>query len=698
MVILPAFHPAYLLRSADGERGEARFKQCTIADFQKAATFIHRKPNWEANVIWERDEAGRLKNLFPTAEEVRLFLERARQQRAAADIETDGEQPLACRILCIGLALEDGAAICIPFMAQGEKGYWSQGDLMRVLGYVSHYLADPDAAKIFHNGSFDTTVLRGAGLPVNGWLGDTMQAHRCVDGELPHGLAYVGSRYLEVPYWKDDVKGDTRWVDLEDTRLRAYNVVDCLVTIRALPKLEKELDQLGLNDLYQTDLKLCKVMCKATTRGIMVDLVRRDALGAHLREDRQAALLELRGLAQNHGTLNTNGSPFKPGSVIQLRKLLFEGLKFPIVARTKKGAPSTDKKAMSLLALHADTPEKILALHALVKWRKNDKMIGTWVEGLPILGDSRVHASWKSLVVSGRLAVSPNLQALNKRIKSIFCAPNGSKFVASDLSQAELRVIAYLTGDQELLTAYEKGLDVHTCNATLLFQVRNPGANTNPQTEAYLTEACPRLLGQEYASFPVCAAKNWEDTRRLAKVFVFGNNYGAEAETLFEMIRAARDPETDEPLFPDIQLATVEALQVQWAMLHPAIPVWWKTIEEATRKAGCYRSPFSGRIRWFRAGFKRNEILNFPVQEMVAAWMNLCTIRIDEDLERWTQGRAQIIMQVHDSLVCEAPDEMVDLTKQIMKYHLSQVPDVPGIGPMILPPDKFKVGQYLNEV
>lgn len=707
MLIAPTLHPAFLLRSADGEAGQAKFQKTVINDLSKAVGYLRRKPNWNENSIWEQID-GRYWRLFPTATEVRQFFDRARGKLVSCDIETTGEQPLACQIICVGFALEDGDCICVPFLSQGGVGYWNQKELMQVLTWTSSFLVDERNPKVFHNGSYDTVVLRACNMAVNGWAHDTMQAHHIADGEMPHSLAFVASVILQCPYWKDDVKGDVRWLDLEDWRLRSYNLRDCLVTIRVLPHLQREIKDHAHEKLYQDEIGLSKVMTNATFRGFAVDLSRRDKLGADLRVMRTDALKILgeianAGLAQPY--VDAKGRAFHPGYPAHLRWFLFNRLKFPIVATTDKGNPSTDKNAMALLALHTDEaiPERKAALMALVKWRKAEKILNTWIEGLPILGDGRVHVSWKNLTVSGRLASSPNAQNFNKKIKSIFMAAPGCKFVATDLSQAELRVIAYLTGDPDLLEAYRRGLNVHTVNATLLFGIRNPGVDTNPQTEAYLSEACPRLLECEYADMPVCPKERWEATRRLAKNFVFASNYGAMPETIFEVLRAARDVETDEPMFPDITLAQIEALKHQWETLHPAIPIWWRRVQEETRQKGHYRGYYSGRIRWFRGGFKQNEILNYPIQEMVSAWMNDCTLRIAADLEKWT-GKggplesACIVIQVHDSLVIEAPDHLVDLVKQIVQHHLNQKPNVPGFGVMDLPPDKLKVGQYLNEV
>lgn len=720
MIVVPTFSPGVLSRTGEGSQSLARFKDTAIADIRKALALRARAPEWDESVIWQRDMSGRLFNLFPNAQEVGLFCRWITGKRIAVDIETTGEQPLNCQLLCVGIACEDGTGMVIPVIRQGGFAYWNSPEEWNfVRACLAWVLADPSTHKTFHNGAFDTTALWGHGFVVNGWVDDTIIAHHCVDPELPHGLAYVGSRYLELRHWKQDVKGDVRWLDLDDEILRSYNLRDCLVTIRAREKLLAEVQAHGLEPLYRTEMEMNKIMAKATIKGLLIDFERRDdptledrpilkdgsanprhgkpkGLGPFLRVERAEALALLQSLAEN--------AAFNPASPVQLRDFLFTKMKFPVVLKSEKsGLPSTDKNAMALLAIHAQAPEQKAALKALIKWRKCDKMLGTWIEGLPVLGDGRVHPSWKVFgTVTGRLSSSPNAQNWNASIKRIFRSAPGHKYVSVDLSQAELRVMAYMSGDEELLRMYREGINVHTVNASLLFQVKCPPEmkdHTNPQTDDYLRDMVPRLFaGANYDSFPVMPKSRWKSTRTLAKNFVFGDNYGAEAATLYDVIRSKRDPETDDLLFGDIELGLIEALKSVWEKkLHPAIPRWWASICENTQKAGHYRDPVSGRIQWYRGGFNRNEMLNRPIQGFVASRMNAAVVEIAKDLER-DAPRSVIVSQVHDALTIEAPDVEVEICKEILMRRLNVPFDVPGMGRVELPADEPTVGTHLDEV
>jgi hypothetical protein len=380
-----------------------------------------------------------------------------------------------------------------------------------------------------------------------------------------------------------------------------------------------------------------------------------------------------------------------------------------MVKRTEKGNPSTDKDAMVLLSLHAKEGPQTRALRHLVRWRKADKMINTWAGvysperddfegGFHVLEDGRLHASWKNLTTTGRLASGgPNMQNFNIAIQKLLTCEEEADLVGLDLSQAELRVMAYLSSDKDLLYAYRQGLDVHTINTTLLFECRNPGANTNPQTEKYLERECLKRLGVEYESLPVLPPAQWKSARTLGKNFVFGDNYGAMPETLFDVLRSKRDPETDEPLFPDLELGTVEACKLMWEQIHPAIPNWWASNILDIETRGYYRCPVSGRIRWFRGGFKRNELLNTPIQTMVASHMNRLNTVCDQ-LQQATGDESMVVVQVHDMVGAECLKKWTKMTGEVMFEVLSAPFDLPNVKGCVLPPDKPKVGRYLNEI
>jgi len=710
MIIVPTLSPGLLMKSSgDDHAGQVKFFETVLDDFRKAKRLTTSRPTWDESAIWKRDSTGRPVALFPTVADVVAFFIAARGHLVAVDVETTGESPLACQLICVGFCTDTGDVLCVPFLRQGGTRYWHPADEMNIFDLLRAFMADWATPKLFHNGSFDCCVLFGQGFPVGNWAHDTMAAHHVVDSELPHGLAFLGSRYLDIRYWKDDVKGGTGWLDLDDEILRSYNLRDCIVTMHCHAVMQREVKKAGLVKLYEDELKLNQIFTRATVRGIAVDFERRDSMqpeldkktgqptgrpkgfGPQLRQQEAAALATLQGIA---------GSPaFDPNKPVHLRYLLFDQLRFPVVKRSKSGDhPSTDKDALVLLALVADTPMQKAALRALIEQRSASKMLGTFVDGLPILGDGRFHPTWKLLTTSGRFASSPNAQNWPKKLKRIFRAGLGSKLVGVDLSQAELRFVTYLSDEPTLGAMYAAGVNVHTANVVVRLGVKLPPGHKDmdPATEAY----CRKFLGDAaYNALPELPVSRVKTVRTLIKNDEFGRIYGAEDETVYKVLRSKRDVETNELLFPDIKLAEVEANGIKWKReLRTGIVSWWAKIQAEIQARGFSVCPISGRRRYFREGFKRNEMLNNPVQMGIASWMNKCTIEIQDTYDRETGGQCQIIQQVHDALNAEAPDGYERRAGEIMTEVLGRTFALPGHPNARLPPDPVQTGIYLDEV
>lgn len=265
MIVVPSLHPAALLRGGD-DSGLLKFEQTVIDDLKKAKRLTLSKPQWDESIIHKRDAVGRLVNIMPTADEAVQFLTNALGTTCAVDVETTGETPLACRLICVGVGSTNGTIMCIPFLSKGGVPYWSAHDQQRVREALARLLADQGTAKLFHNAPFDTVVLWSHGMPVAGDLYDTMSAHHVTDGELPHALAYVSSRYLDSRYWKDDVKGDLGWLDLPDETLRIYNCLPGHTTVIMANGKPARIDQLVRSK--STALVRCLVGGKIVNRQV----------------------------------------------------------------------------------------------------------------------------------------------------------------------------------------------------------------------------------------------------------------------------------------------------------------------------------------------------------------------------------------------------------------------------------------------
>lgn len=722
-VIVPTLHPAALLRGRDDDNGMAKYEQTVVNDIGKALRLTRELPRWDERVIWERDSVGRLKNLFPTPEEVIGFVAGALGTTVATDTETTGEQVMVAQLMCAGYASSNGRAICVPFLRRGGSKYWAPHDETRVRAALAQLNADATTTKVIHNKPFDKIVYWLNGMSIAGPVEDTMQLHHVIDSELPNALGYCASTELDSRFWKDDVKGDEGWLFLDDTVLRSYNLRDCLSTLGIFPPFMRRCRQLGLEGLYREELALTEVMMRATVRGLAVDFWRRDCetesipvkdkkgnvvkyqkgLGPRLRDQMNLALAQLKFLAGRDSF-----DPMKPA---QLKEFLFDRMRFPIVKMSKSGLhPSTDKEAMVLLALAAGTPAQKASIKALADFKQGQKFLSTFVEGLKTTGDGRLHVSWKLLTTSGRFATSPNAQNWRKNVKAIFCAGNprfgpddvsDEEFTGVDLKQAEMRGIAYDADDQRLLEMYAKDLNVHTVNLAMSLKVRPPigHKDLDPATQQYIAEKLPIYFpGATFAQLGELDGNALKAGRTLIKNDGFGRNYGGEDEVVFSIMRSARDPDTNELLFPGLRRSEVEANGILWRKLNTGIVSWWHRLQTQVKARGYYQCPISGRIRWFRAGFKKNDILGTPIQTLIASFMNKRTLEIQAVFDAETGGQAQVIQQVHDALNSVGPKSYSKRAAEVKKEILSRPIALPRYPNAVFPPDDVLFGSHLDEV
>jgi hypothetical protein len=397
---------------------------------------------------------------------------------------------------------------------------------------------------------------------------------------------------------------------------------------------------------------------------------------------------------------------------VQLKELLFSRLRFPVVKLSESGLhPSTDKEAMVLLALAAGTPEQKAAIKALADFKQGQKFLSTFVDGLKTTSDGRFHPSWKLLTTSGRFASSPNAQNWRKNVKAIFCAgaprfgPSDTsprEFSGVDLAQAEMRGIAYDANDQRLLQMYAQNLNVHTVNLGMSLRVRPPigHKDLDAQTEAYLRQMIPVQLGGQWTFdlLTEMSGNALKSARTLIKNDGFGRNYGGEDEVVFSILRAARDPDTNELIFPTLKRSEVEANGVMWRRLNTGIIKWWAKKLADAKQLGYYQCPISGRIRWFRGGQKKNDVLGTPIQMMIASFINERTLEIQRVYDQETGGDCLIVQQVHDALNADNDKGYSARAAQVMTQVLSRPIALPGHPNATFPPDKVLHGSHLDQV
>ncbi|MDO8810439.1 MAG: DNA polymerase, partial [Gallionella sp.] len=323
------------------------------------------------------------------------------------------------------------------------------------------------------------------------------------------------------------------------------------------------------------------------------------------------------------------GHPFNLNSPKQLREILFDKLQLPVKKKTPGGTPSTDEEVLQELALDYPLPK------ILLDYRGMAKLKSTYTDKLPQMVDrktGRVHTSYSQAVaVTGRLASSdPNLQnipvrtAEGRRIREAFIAPPGSRIVSADYSQIELRIMAHLSGDAGLLTAFANNEDIHRATAAEIFMV------------------APAEVDSEQ--------------RRYAKVINFGLIYGMSSFGLAKQL--------------GIERGAAQAYIDRYFARYPGVADYMQRTREQARQQGYVETVF-GRRLWLpeinasngmkRQGAERAAI-NAPMQGTAADLIKLAMIKVQHWLEQ-EKLHSLLIMQVHDELVLEVPQAELHLVK-----------------------------------
>jgi DNA polymerase-1 len=333
------------------------------------------------------------------------------------------------------------------------------------------------------------------------------------------------------------------------------------------------------------------------------------------------------------------GQPFNLGSPKQLGEILFEKLGYTPVKKTATGAASTDEDVLEKLAEDYPLPK------VLLEWRSFSKLKSTYTDKLPRMVDPntrRVHTTFSQAVaVTGRLASSdPNLQNIpvrtpeGRRIRQAFVAPKGFKLMSADYSQIELRIMAHLSEDQGLLSAFKAGEDVHRATASEVFGVPLDQVNS--------------------------------EQRRYAKVINFGLIYGMSAYGLARNLA--------------IEQGVAKNYIAQYFAKYPGVKRYMDTIRETAKSRGYVETVF-GRRLWLpeitspsgpRRQAAERAAINAPMQGTAADLIKLAMIQVQQSLE--DRGlRSRLVLQVHDELVLEVPEAEIEALRALLPEKMENV-------------------------
>ncbi|MGD8808719.1 MAG: DNA polymerase I, partial [Gammaproteobacteria bacterium] len=429
----------------------------------------------------------------------------------AVDTETTSLDYMQAELVGISLAVGDGAAAYIP-VAHRYPGAPDQLPRDFVLEQLRDWLEDETRLKVGHHIKYDQHIFENHGIVLRGVLYDTMLESYVLNSTITrHDMDSVAARYLGVQTIKyEDVAGKgAKQISFDAVDLDVatpYAAEDADVTLRLHHEIWPRLAKTSsLERIYlEIEQPLIAVLERMEHTGVMVDAA---ALSAQSRE-----LAESIAATEQHAH-ELAGQPFNLGSPRQLQEILYDRLELPVLGKTPKGQPSTAESVLQELAAEYELPQTILEYRAL------SKLKSTYTDKLPLEINprtGRIHTSYhQAVAATGRLSSSePNLQnipirtAAGRRIRQAFVAPPGYVLLAADYSQIELRIMAHLSGDASLRSAFEHNLDIHRATAAEVF-------GTTPDEVT-------------------------DEQRRAAKAINFGLIYGMSAFGLARQLGTAR--------------------------------------------------------------------------------------------------------------------------------------------------------------
>ena len=524
------------------------------------------------------------------------------------DTETTSTDSIKAELVGLSFSVEENKAFYVPISANRE-------DAQKIVNIFKPLYEDANILKVGQNLKYDLEVLRNYGVNLAGDMFDTMIAHYVIQPELHHGMDYLAEIYLkyktihidELIGPKGKNQGNMR--DLSPESVYEYAAEDADITLKLKNVLEKELVKYGCEDLfYKIEMPLMPVLAEMEINGVRIDT-------DSLRETSVALTSRMNDLEDEIYSLS--GCIFNISSPKQVGEVLFEKLRIVEKAKkTKTGQYVTSEEVLQSLKSRHEIVGKILAYRGL------KKLLGTYVDALPKLINEKtghIHTSFNQTVTStGRLSSSdPNLQNIpvrgedGKEIRKAFIPEPGCLFFSADYSQIELRVMAHLSGDENMIKAFREGYDIHAATAANIYKV---GINEVSR-----------------------------DQRTKAKRANFGIIYGITVFGLAERLEISRE----------------EARQLidGYFKTFPKVYDYMEKSKEIARKDGYVETLFSRRrylpdINSRNAtvrGFAERNAINAPIQGTAADIIKVAMINIYNRFRR--EGiRSKMILQVHDEL------------------------------------------------
>jgi DNA polymerase-1 len=554
----------------------------------------------------------------------------------AFDTETTSLSYMDAEIVGVSFAVTAGEAAYVP-VGHDYMGAPEQLDRDSVLAQLKPLLEDPKQAKVGQNLKYDKNVLANHGIHLDGIAEDTMLESyvlNSVSGR--HNMDALAMLYLneqtttfEAIAGKGAKQLSFNQIDLEQAA--PYAAEDADITLRLHQTLRPMLERTGkLASVYQNiDLPLVPVLSRMEQRGTLIN-------ASTLKRHSQELAERLAELEQEaHGVA---GESFNLGSPKQLQAIFYEKMGLPVIKKTPKGAPSTAEPVLQELAHEHELPRLILEHRSL------SKLKSTYTDTLPALihyRTGRVHTSYhQAVTATGRLSSSePNLQNIpirseqGRRIRQAFIAPEGYKLMAADYSQIELRIMAHLSGDKGLLTAFAQGEDIHKSTAAEVFGV------------------------------PLSDVSS--DQRRSAKAINFGLIYGMSAFGLARQL--------------DVERRVAQDYIDRYFERYPGVLAYMDNIRKQAHEDGFVETLFGRRLYLPEINARNKQVqqaaertaINAPMQGTAADIIKRAMLDVENWLLTEHAGEAQMTMQVHDELILEVKESALETVREGLIQRMS---------------------------
>jgi DNA polymerase-1 len=529
------------------------------------------------------------------------------------------DEPMTATLVGLAFAFAD-EAVYLP-VAHDYPGAPAQLDALPLL---KPWLERADCRKAGENVKRDSHLLANHGIALAGCVHDVQLESYVLEVHEKHDLGMLAQRHCgwtTLTYEEIAGKGASRIpfasVGIERATAYAAEKADCVLALheRLYPQIEQDEK---LKFIYgEIETPALPVLFRIERNGVLLDRAKLETQSHELGKEM---------LQKEQDAYAAAGQPFNLGSPKQIQEILFERQKLPVKKKTPSGQPSTDEDSLAELALDHPLPRLIL------EYRTLSKLKSTYTDKLPKSVNAktgRVHTTYsQTTAVTGRLSSNdPNLQnipirtAAGRRIRECFIAPPGSKIVSADYSQIELRIMAHLSGDENLRRAFREGEDVHRATAAEVFGV--PLSKVEP------------------------------DHRRVAKVINFGLIYGMSSFGVAQNL--------------NIDRGTAQTYVDRYFARFPGAKRYMDETRKKAKEVGYVETVF-GRRLWLpelksgapvRRQAAERAAINAPMQGTAADLIKLAMIAV----QKWLDGsglKSKLIMQVHDELVLEVPEAEVE--------------------------------------